>query len=397
MHATLSESVAITAASFVSCIGSSLPEIRNAVKASANGLTRNHQWTQKIPAPVGAIADSWIEQAISASSLNSSLTRLQVVTCRLIDELMTSSSLTSRYRPRDIGLAISTTSAGLETWFGLLAKQDKHWSSENPRVLFTGQDHSGTLADIILSKFPIRGPDITFSTACSGGALAIARGADMIRRGEVNACIVGGIDVLTSITMHGFNALQVMDYESCRPFHPLRNGMNLGEGGAFLVLEKAPKDHPMGFLAGYGTNTDFHHMTQPSPSGLPMALCMQRALDHAKWSADMVTYVNAHGTGTKANDAAETCAIESAFGHQVFFNSTKAMHGHMLAGAGAFEAVMTLDALRQNQYFVDPRLPGTPPLPNCLGSMGHALTNSFGFGGHNVTLALKVTKESLHD
>ena len=393
MHTLPSQSVAITAASFLSCIGSSWPEIRTAVNRSSNGLTRNHQWSRQIAAPVGVLSESWVEEAISHSSQKGSLTRLQVITCRLIDELLAKSTLTSRYKPHDIGLSISTTSAGLETWFERLAIKNGLWTAENPCESFRAPDHSGTLADVILSKFAIRGPDITFSTACSGGALAIARGSEMIRRGEVKACIVGGIDVLSSMTMHGFNALQVMDYEDCRPFHPLREGMNLSEGGAFLVLEKTPKDAPLGYVAGYGASTDFHHMTQPSPSGAPMALCMKRALDHANWSSDLVTYVNAHGTATKANDAAESSALESLFGGQVFFNSTKALHGHMLAGAGAFEAVMVLDALRQNQYFVDPRLTNISVRPNTSNAKGLALSNSFGFGGHNVTLALSSSME----
>lgn len=119
-----------------------------------------------------------------------------------------------------------------------------------------------------------------------------------------------------------------------------------------------------------------------------MALCMQQALDHANWSTDRITYVNAHGTATKANDAAESAALNSLFANQVFFNSTKALHGHMLAGAGAFEAVMTLAALKQNQYFVDPRLTEISIGPNTSDAPGYALSNSFGFGGHNVTLAL---------
>jgi 3-oxoacyl-(acyl-carrier-protein) synthase len=391
MQSPRSQKVSITAASFSSCIGSSWAEIRNAVNTASNGLTRSHQWSELIAAPVGALSESWVEEAISLSSRDSSLTRLQVVTCRLIDELLSKSTLTSRYKPQDIGLSISTTSAGLETWFERLATKNGLWTAENPCDSFASPDHSGTLAEVILSKFAIRGPDITFSTACSGGALAIARGAEMIRRGEVKACIVGGIDVLTSITMHGFNALQVMDYENCRPFHPLRNGMNLGEGGAFLVLEKTPKDAPLGYVAGYGASTDFHHMTQPSPSGAPMALCMQRALDHANWSTDRITYVNAHGTATKANDAAEAAAMSSLFGDQVFFNSTKGLHGHMMAGAGAFEAVMTLEALRQKQYFVDPRLTELSVRPNTSDAPGYALSNSFGFGGHNVTIALSTS------
>ncbi len=385
--------VAITAASIVSCVGSTLPEARKALQDAASGLKRDHQWLDKIPAPAGVIPESWIEDALNAAPRNKTLTRLEVITNRLVTEVVTATSLTERYKTRDIGLSISTTSAGVEHWLGKLTKFGADWQMTNPKEWFGVKDHGGTLADSILSHFPFRGPDVTFSTACSGGALAIARGAEMIRRGDVKACIVGGIDILTSLTMHGFNALQVMDHDLCQPFHPARNGMNLSEGGAFFVLEAKPKDQPLGAVAGYGMATDFFHMTQPTPTGEPMALCMRRALDNAGWTPDMVSYVNAHGTGTKANDAAEELAIKHVFGAEAFFNSTKAMHGHALAGAGALEAALTIDALNSQTFFADPRLPDHVAAPL---KARYAISNSFGFGGHNVSLALSVWTEDHH-
>ena len=166
--------------------------------------------------------------------------------------------------------------------------------------------------------------------------------------------------------------------------------MNLAEGGAFFVLDKSPINQPLGFVDGYGVATDYYHMTQPHPSGAPMALSMQRALMHAGWDASSVSYVNAHGTGTKANDSSEATAIASVFADSIYYNSTKALHGHTLAAAGALEAAITADGLVSGTFFVDERLSQQSKIPTFDGTNTprRALSNSFGFGGHNVTLAL---------
>ena len=397
MNRACRESVAISAVSLVSCIGSTLSEITDAMTNGTCGLTKDHQWYDRIPAPVGQISVRWIEDAIAYSAGDSSLTRLQLVARYLVGQLFERENIASRYKPQDIGLSISTTSAGLESWLARLTARGANWSRENPRDWFGIEDHGGTLADSLIAKFPIRGPDVTFSTACSGGALAIARGVEMIRRCEVKACIVGGLDILTSMTMCGFNALQVMDHELCRPFHPERKGMNLAEGGAFFLLEKHASDSPLGYVTGYGVSTDYFHMTQPHPSGDPMALSMGRALGDASWQPSEIGYINAHGTGTPANDASESTAITSMFGHEIFYNSTKALHGHTLAGAGALEAAIAVETLRSGSFFWDQRLGQKTSSPDFQKDVQRkALSNSFGFGGHNVTLALSADGDTTH-
>ncbi|MCX6124762.1 MAG: beta-ketoacyl synthase N-terminal-like domain-containing protein [Proteobacteria bacterium] len=393
MAANCFEPVAVTAVSIASCLGSSMSEVRANLANSCHGLSRNHQWHDCIPAPIGPLSEAWLEDAAHVCGNIQSLTKLQLVACRLVAEVIEFSDLFKRYKPNEVGLSISTTTAGLESWFGRLMRLGADWSADNPCDYFGSLDHAGTLSDKILSMFSIRGPDVTFSTACSGGALAIARGAEMIRRGEVKACIVGGVDILTGMTMHGFNSLQVIDHDVCRPFHSERNGLNLSEGGAFFVLEKSHKEEPIAMFNGYGVATDFHHMTLPNPTGQPMGVSMSRAVASAGWLPCDVNYVNAHGTGTKANDAAELLAIESVCGTEVFFNSTKAMHGHALAGAGPLEAALTIDALESGQFFVDPRLTPAKSIVEFGSRPRRALCNSFGFGGHNVTLALSVASK----
>ena len=239
--------------------------------------------------------------------------------------------------------------------------------------------------------------------ACASGAASIALGADLVRAGVTPTALVGGVDVLTHVCFMGFNALKLLDPEPCRPFDRDRRGMSIGEGAAFVVLEsvehaRARGRRAHGELAGHGTTTDAYHVTAPEPQGEGMVRAMRAALDAAGLSPADVGYVNAHGTATPQNDRIEARAITHVFGAgRPLVSSTKSMIGHTMAAAGSLEAVAAILALTHE--IIPPTANLATPDPevefDCVPRVAreavieHAISNSFGFGGQNITLVFR--------
>lgn len=241
----------------------------------------------------------------------------------------------------------------------------------------------------------------TVCSACSGGALAIALAAASIRSGRVERALAGGVDALGRMTLAGFAALSALDAAPCRPFDATRAGLSLGEGAAFLLLEREDVARARGArvlveLAGWAIAAEAHHETQPAPDGRVVAATMARALARGGLTARDVGYVNAHGTATPANDAVEAAAIASVLG-RVPVSSLKGSIGHALAAAGAIEAVVTSWSVAEG--VAPPTVGLTEVDPGCAavdhvraprrGRIEAALTSSFGFGGTDVVLALR--------
>ncbi|MEO7252498.1 MAG: beta-ketoacyl-[acyl-carrier-protein] synthase family protein [Arenimonas sp.] len=255
----------------------------------------------------------------------------------------------------------------------------------------------------------LRGPTLTFSTACSSSAVAIGEAWRRIRHGEETLMLAGGAEApLTFGTLKAWEALKTMASEdrndpsaSCKPFARDRSGLVLGEGAGMLVLEEwehacARGAQIIAELAGYGLSTDAEHITRPSVAG--QAEAMRRALASANMRATEVVYINAHGTGTAANDAVETAAIRTVFGehaNQLLVSSTKSMHGHLLGAAGAIELIASTLAIQAGK--VPPTVNLHVPDPECDLDyvanqarsglrVGAAMSNSFAFGGTNAVL-----------
>jgi 3-oxoacyl-[acyl-carrier-protein] synthase-1 len=240
----------------------------------------------------------------------------------------------------------------------------------------------------------------TINTACSSSANAIMLGTRMIRQRKVQRAIAGGVDCLTKFTLNGFNSLMILDRKQCRPFDENRNGLNLGEGSAFLVLESEEAvgrsgKTILGEITGYGNACDAYHQTASSPEGKGAFLSMQKALEIANLAPEEISYINTHGTGTQNNDLSEGVAIERLFGKRIPpCSSTKSYTGHTLGAAGAIEAVISLLAMRYNCIF--PNLNFTQQMHELSFSpvkklqtgtpLQHIMSNSFGFGGNNSSL-----------
>lgn len=245
----------------------------------------------------------------------------------------------------------------------------------------------------------------TFSTACSSSALALAAGAEAIRRGRAEVVVVVGTDQLCRLTYAGFDALQALDAEPCRPFAADRRGLSLGEGAAALVLEDAAAARARGarvraLLLGHAVTADAHHVTAPHPDGAGARTALAAALAAARVPPDAVDYVNAHGTGTRQNDAVEIATLRAVFGErlpQLPISSSKSQLGHTLGAAGAIEALVTVRALEEGLLPPTVHLRGADPAwadldlvaaPGRRAVLRIAVTSSYGFGGHNATLVL---------
>jgi nodulation protein E len=259
-------------------------------------------------------------------------------------------------------------------------------------------------ASHISMEFGITGPSFTISTACSSAGHAIGEAFWKVRTGQVPLAIAGGSEAPFSFgILKAWEAMRVVSTETCRPFSRDRKGMILGEGAAMFVLEPLEEARARGAaihaeIAGFGMSADACHITQPSKDGAVRA--MRAALRDAAIAPERVGYVNAHGTGTAANDATETAAIREVFGAHAAslpVSSTKSMHGHALGAAAALEAAATVLALRDgilpptaNFNEPDPEC-DLDVVPNCAreASVEYALSNSFAFGGLNAVLALR--------
>lgn len=250
----------------------------------------------------------------------------------------------------------------------------------------------------IAKYFGIKPFMATISTACSSSANALIVGSRMIQQGLVKRAICGGCDSLSRFTVNGFASLKNVSKQACMPFDQNRTGLNLGEAAGYLLLEKESDAIARGadiiaVFSGYDNSNDAYHPTAPSPDGSAAYRAMERALKKAKLQATDIGYINAHGTATDSNDAAEGKAIENMFGGKVPFSSTKPFTGHTLAAAGAIEAIFSIWAMQHNELL--PNMNFETPMEGLSiqpvtkkehKDIQHILSNSFGFGGNNVSL-----------
>ncbi len=256
----------------------------------------------------------------------------------------------------------------------------------------------------VADAFGFSGPITMIANACASGANSIGHACDLIRRGHAERVFTGGYDAISQMVFGGFDSLQALSPTTCRPFDAKRDGLALGEGAAMLALEtldsaKKRGAEILGEIVGYGAATDAHHLTQPHPNGDAALASMNAACTAATLSPDKINYINAHGTGTPLNDAAEAAAINRWAGEHaknIPVSSTKASIGHLLGGAGSVEAVICLMTLREQ--WLPPMMTLQTPEPTCAfplvrqpmeAHVEYALTNSFGFGGANATLILR--------
>ena len=261
-----------------------------------------------------------------------------------------------------------------------------------------------------------KGPNYSTVSACSSAADTIGQAFEALRRGDADVAIAGGAEAaICPIGVAGFNACHALSkrndapHAASRPFDANRDGFVMGEGGAALILETL--EHaiergakPIAEMTGYGSTADAHHITQPAPEGEGAARAMTNALEQARTLPEEIGYINAHGTSTPLNDKYETMAVKAVFGEEAYripISSTKSMTGHLLGASGALEAAVTVLAL--SRWAIPPTINLETPDPDCdldytphmprRGRIRSAMSNSFGFGGHNASLVFQEFEE----
>jgi 3-oxoacyl-[acyl-carrier-protein] synthase II len=306
----------------------------------------------------------------------------------------------SKYLP----VVLGTTSGGMsmgEAYFRQATARPNLHRQQAARVVYYQCQRQGL---DIAEAFGSGGPVVIIANACASGANAIGHAWNLLRLGRAERVLAGGYDALSQLVFSGFDSLQALSPGQCRPFDSSRDGLALGEGAAVFALEtldcaRHRKAKILGEIVGYGSTTDAHHLTQPQPEGEAAFAAMTAACQRAGLEPEQIDYLNAHGTGTPLNDAAEASAINRWAGQQVAgikVSSTKGSIGHLLGGAGAVEAAVCLMAL-QGQWLPPTLVVRTPdPLVKfslvtrpVSGRVEYALSNSFGFGGANASLAFR--------
>jgi 3-oxoacyl-[acyl-carrier-protein] synthase-1 len=307
----------------------------------------------------------------------------------------------ARYGRQRVAVVLGSSNAGLDTTERAFVEHARGGKAPPASALHDQHAYSAVLA-LIEALTGVAGPMLFVSTACSSSGKAFASAARLLRAGLADAVLVGGVDALCEMTVRGFRSLGVLAEDGCRPFSSARSGISIGEGAAFFLLERdsdrargsSRASHAALQLLGCGEGADAHHMTAPHPQGEGAERVMRAALAQAGLDASQIDLVNAHGTATDQGDSSEAFAIARVLGTAPVV-STKGYTGHALGAAGAIEAALCLLTL---EHGVAPASLGSAPVDEALpiqvlqastrGAYKYVLSNSFAFGGSNVSLVL---------
>ena len=301
----------------------------------------------------------------------------------------------SRVGRRRFGLFVGTSTSGILETEIAYRNRDPVSGSLPASLVYRGSHNSYSVGAFLRAVLDLDGPSVVISTACSSSAKAFGSAQRMMAAGLIDAALVGGVDSLCLTTLYGFYSLQLTGTGPCRPFAADRDGISIGEAGAFALLERpGPAVRAARVtLLGVGESSDAWHLSSPHPDGLGARLAMQAALSAAGLKPAQVDYLNLHGTATPSNDRAECRAVRALFGSEVPCSSTKGATGHTLGASGAVEAVIAAIAIEHgfmpagiNTDTVDPELDVCYLTATREQRPSKVLSNSFGFGGTNCSL-----------
>ena len=377
----------LTALGFVCALGKSKDEIcKNASSGSVSGMITDSVSIPNKKVPFGAV-DIPVTERLRCFEL------LDLALAQISDKI---EELKQKYRPERIGVVLGSSNTGIQeaqekidSWLDTNVKPD-NFSFDEIKL--------GTPAVYLRQKTGVLGPAYTVSTACSSSAKVFASASYLLEKDICDAVLVGGVDSLCRLAMNGFNALEALSDEISNPMSKNRKGINLGEGAAIFTMERNQKGI---VVAGIGETSDGYHLTSPDPEGKGAILSMKLALKHADIKPEYVDFINLHGTGTEANDAMESRAVNAVFGNSVLCASTKPMTGHALGASGAIELALSWLMLK-NQFIIPHVYDGVyddvlPPIllatKNDKKSLKYILSNSFAFGGSNASVILGKTDD----
>ncbi len=391
----------VTARSVVSSVGVGCDPLESALRHKVSGLRPDDSVSGGLAGAGGFVGRL---DGIEARELPPALARFDCRNHRLANEALGADGFDSavararmRYGADRVAVLVGTSTSGIlstET-----AYRQRLADGALPDWFDYRHAHNyAALTDFVRERLALNGPGQCVSTACSSSAKVFAAAVRWLSLGLCDAAVVGGVDSLCGTTAYGFQALQVLSSKPCRPFDTNRDGISLGEGAAFLLLEREPGgEQPSAALLGYGESADAWHMSAPHPQGLGAVGSMRAALAHSGLEAGRIDFTCAHGTATRANDEIEARAIASVLGAGAVATSVKGTIGHTLGAAGALSALIAVLAIEHgfvpataNTVEIDPLCPVTVPLQARQQPIGAVLVNAFGFGGNNCSLVFGV-------
>ncbi len=375
----------------------------DALLNETSGLRHNDFLDVDLDTYIGRVADVE-QQQLPGSLADYQCRNNQLAWLALQQDDFTSAiaQVKARYGADRLGVFLGTSTSGILD--SELAYQSETFQATGKlpdNIHFREQHNSFSVAEFVRNLLQLKGPAQVVSTACSSSAKVFASAARYIELGLCDAAIVGGVDSLCLTTLYGFNSLELVAQQMCRPADKDRQGLSIGEAAAFILLEKAEhsaattaQQKPV-YLRGFGESSDAWHMSSPHPEGRGALQAMQQALQIAGLSAPAIDYVNLHGTATLVNDQTEDRALAKLFSKPVACSSTKGWTGHTLGAAGAVEAIYSALCIQHdfmpkslNTLSVDPTFTQNILTDTQRSSIHTVATNSFGFGGNNCCLIL---------
>jgi 3-oxoacyl-(acyl-carrier-protein) synthase len=389
--------VLVTGMGMVSAIGSSVRENHLSLQAARPGIGKaayfDSQYAASLPFGEVKISNEDLKKQLGLQA-STGYTRTCLLADKAFSEAIADAGLTGKALSSLDTALISASTVGGMCLTDQLYKDANH-QSEGSEYLDAYGCSAHTLK--LIKRYGIRGFTDTINTACSSSANAIMLGARLIRSGKVRRAIVGGADSLAKYTVNGFNALKILSQNPCKPFDQRRDGLNLGEAAAYLVLEAEESAHGKRIyaeVAGYGNANDAHHPSAMSDEATGAIRSMREAIGVAGIDFNEIGYINAHGTGTPNNDQVELFGMQQLFERIPPYSSTKAFTGHTLGAAGAVEAIYSILSIVNGELFPnlnvqDPIAPkDQTPVFQWKDSqqVDYVLSNSFGFGGNCTSL-----------
>jgi len=381
----------VTSHSIACAAGIGLPALSAALRNAASGLRPNDFGESPLATWIGRV--SGVEDVRLPGHLlewdcrNNRLAWMGLTSDGFLERAV---AARNRYGADRVALVLGTSTSSIgatEEAYRRLLPDGQY--PEDLRHPMAHTPHS--TGDFVRAALDLEGVVVTVGTACSSSAKAFAQAERLMRLGIADAAIVGGVDSLCGSVLFGFNSLELVSPEPCRPFDVSRRGISIGEAGSFALLERDGEQGP--WLLGHGESSDAHHMSSPHPQGLGARLAIEAAFESAGLTPDVVDYINLHGTASQRNDEVEARVVADLFPAATRASSTKGWTGHTLGAAGIVEAVITFLAMEGgfvpgtlNAQELDPACGPQVRLSNEPADVRVALSNSFGFGGSNCAL-----------
>lgn len=390
--------IAITGAGIISAIGNNKEQTLDALREGRSGIgPMRHLQSCHKELPVGEVelTDKELKVKVGLNQ-DVEISRTTLLGIEAVRQALDEAKIKKQEGKKIIFIS-GTTVAGMDV-------TEKYFNLASSDVIedysFIKQHECGSCTEAIAEHFGVFDECATISTACSSAANAIALGALMLKEGKTDIVVAGGAEALSLFHLNGFNSLMILDHEQCRPFDSTRQGLNLGEGAGYIVMEREKSAHERGvetlaYVSGYGNACDAFHQTASSDDGEGAYLAMTEAIRMAGLEPRDIQYVNAHGTGTPSNDKSESAALRRVFGDTLpSISSTKSATGHTTSASGGIETVICILAMRNgiipaNIGFKSADAECVNPVREVIEKrIDNVMCNSFGFGGNDTSIII---------